>query len=146
MIRCRPEIRPDVVTYAVAILSAALLVRAVDLIMVGLTSTMSATIFGLVILALIALLVWKIYQGRNWARITYLIYYVWSQQFIDWPFLLDIHNRYDELTPIQALSVVLSVLQIWALYAIFTFPGGDWFLKPEKPAEAADQGSSTASQ
>lgn len=143
----RPEIRPQVVTYAVAILFMALIVRAVEVIMVGLTDMMmSATILGVTVIALVALVVKKISLGRNWARITYLFYFGYSLQYMDWGFLLDIHHRYSELSSIQALALVLFVLQIWAIFALFSPPGDTWFLKPEKPQEQAAQGSSTASQ
>jgi hypothetical protein len=146
MIPRRPEIRPQVVDYAVAILFMALIVRAVDVVMIGLTHVMSATIMGLTILAVITLVVRKISQGRNWARITYLIYVSYSLQFMDWWLLLDIHHRYNELSSIQALGLVLFALQFWAIFALFSPPGDAWFLKPEKPQEKAAQGSSTASQ
>ncbi len=146
MIKRRPEIRPQVVTYAVSILFMALIVRAVDTIMVGLSLVMSATIFGLIIIAVIAWVVIKISQGRNWARITYLIYFAYSLQFMDWWFILDIHHRYSDLSSIQALSLVLFVLQIWAIFALFSRSGDAWFLKPEKQPEDTAQGSSTASQ
>lgn len=147
MMKRRPEIRPRVVTYAVAILFMALIVRAVEVIMVGLNDMMmSATIFGLTVITVIALVVMKTSQGRNWARITYLFYFSCALQYMDWGFLLDIHHRYGELSSIQALALVLFALQIWAIFALFSPPGDLWFLKPEKPQEQAAQGSSTASQ
>ena len=146
MIKRRPETKPKVVVYAVTVLFLALVVQAINTVMTGLHLMASATIFGLIIIGLLTLLVAKVSQGRNWARITYLLYFVWSLSVIDWGLLLDIQHRYGEFSTMQAIGLVVFALQFWALYALFTFPGADWFLKPETPVGKTDQGSSTASQ
>jgi hypothetical protein len=137
MIKRRPDTKPKVVVYAVTVLFLALAVQAINTVLKGLQLVMSATILGLIMIGLLALLVAKVSQGRNWARITYLLYFFWSFSFVDWRLLLDIHNRYSELSTIEAIGLTLFALQFWALYALFTFPGSDWFLKPGKPSPEA---------
>ncbi len=73
---------------------------------------------------LLAFLIWKIGQGRNWARITYLILFV-----IGVPFTL-----YNYLTSEVSLFLIISglagiIVQIVVLTLLFQKPSSEWFKK-----------------
>jgi len=76
-------------------------------------------------LAVMALLVYFISQGRNWARITFLVLFLIG--LIPWfPQLVDTFSR---STLSGLLTVAQVVLQVVALYLIFSKPGAGWFAK-----------------
>jgi len=76
--------------------------------------------------ALLGWLTYKIWAGRNWARITFLV--LWVLGFIPAvPILL----RTFGVSPLAgSINLVQSLLQIVALYLVFTNPGRSWF-KPK---------------
>lgn len=84
-------------------------------------------IFGLISLGITALILSKVKQGRDWARIVCLIYGALAALGL---FSLRGFGL------ISALTVGYLGLGYYALYLLFTAPGADWFRK--KPDTAAD--------
>jgi len=80
----------------------------------------------LVFILLLSWLVYKISQGRNWARMTLLLLVVFG--------LVAIGLRFQRLTALNpvlsAIQVVQTALQCASLYLLFTGPGRDWFRSP----------------
>ena len=79
-------------------------------------------------LAAVSLLVYFISKGRNWARITLL---VWSSLgLILWfPHIAQFFSRetFSRSTLIGLLGVVEVILQVVALFLVFSKPGASWF-------------------
>ncbi len=80
------------------------------------------------VIAFSAFLIYKIAQGRNWARITDLVLTALGS-LLYLPMLMTEFGRSPVL---GAFSVVQLGLQIFALWLLFTSPGKVWF----KPAHA----------
>jgi hypothetical protein len=77
----------------------------------------------LVVLAIVALIYYKIWLGRNWARIALLILSVIGLYFYV-PMLMRL------LVPITAaglIGVLQFLMQAFAMYLVFTQPGNGWF-------------------
>jgi hypothetical protein len=74
-------------------------------------------------LAIVGFLVWKIGQGRNWARIVFLVFSVLG--FL--PFLFVLRSEFARSPALGTLSVLQVGLQLFALLLIFTSPGKEWF-------------------
>ncbi len=74
-------------------------------------------------LAILSLLLWKVAQGRNWARITLLVFFL---LFLP-SSCLDIRAEFARSTIQGVLSIVQIALQTAALLFIFIGPGKEWF-------------------
>jgi len=125
--------RPKNVTVAVAILCVVL---AYSLIL-GVVSTATrpapagfnpillhevAYTIGILRVAINAFFVYKIFKGRNWARIIYLVFYVLGV-------ILSIHSlaRFHHSFPLVVLMLVGFAAQAVALVLLFTGNGRMWF-------------------
>lgn len=78
-----------------------------------------------VTVAIIAFLLRKISAGKNWARVTYLVFFVLGTPttVLSLPTVLSV-------APIYGMLTLIGVgLQGYALYLLFTQPGGAWFRK-----------------
>jgi protein-S-isoprenylcysteine O-methyltransferase Ste14 len=65
----------------------------------------------------------KTRRGRNWARITFL-----ALTIVGLPFSLPQFSEMFARAPVSALiGIVQVLLQVSALYLIFTAPGRHWF-------------------
>lgn len=76
---------------------------------------------------LTAFFIWKISQGRNWARITYLVFFILGVLF----------TIYDYLTSeVSTFSIILGIagiiVQIIALIFLFQKQSSDWFKSKKK--------------
>jgi hypothetical protein len=70
-----------------------------------------------------AFVVYKIFRGRNWARITYLVLFLLGIVFAVHGFTLLL-----ERSPTRAaLSLVVQAARFIALVLLFTRPSGAWF-------------------
>ena len=71
---------------------------------------------------LLAFFVWKIGQGKNWARITYLILFIIGVPFTIYSYLTSV---------VSMLSIILGIagmiVQIIALVFLFQKQSSDWF-------------------
>ena len=85
--------------------------------------------FMLVYVAIRGFLIWKVWKGKNWARLTLLAWFLstYIQYFIQLKF---------GATPIQiepglkTLIIVVAVLQAISLALLFTHPANEWFRPP----------------
>jgi hypothetical protein len=77
------------------------------------------------IFGVLAGFIWKIGQGRNWARITYLVLFVVG--LLVYPFILwSTFHR----SPVGAyVSILQTAMQAYALYLLFRPPARAWFAK-----------------
>ena len=82
--------------------------------------TIYIAVFGL---AIMALLIYKISLGRNWARITVLVLMVFGAL----PYVSDLADMFRSSMFVGFLSLAQLGLQLFALYLIFTNPGKTWF-------------------
>ena len=75
---------------------------------------------------ILIMLFWKIGQGREWARVSFLVFFlfrvwpVWPYLFIGWRTILS-------YSPSGKLIFVYFGLQAAALLLLFTSPGKEWF-------------------
>jgi len=75
----------------------------------------------------LAFLVWKIGQGKNWARITYLILFIIGVPFIIYSYLT---SAVSMLLVIIGISGMIA--QLIALAFLFQKPSSDWFKSKKK--------------
>lgn len=74
-------------------------------------------------LALIALLAWQIYAGKNWARIVYTVFFVLGLPFSILPLVEALQSR-----PISGLLGVLQLVMQSAALVLLYLPGSrSWF-------------------
>jgi hypothetical protein len=123
-------LRPDRIATATNLLWGAVGIGIVILFREATFLKSQASIGGIALITAIvfvsmALLIYKISKGRNWARLTFLILFILGA-FPYIPNLLDMFNR-SLLT--GSLSLVQLVMQLTALYFLFTKPGSTWFKK-----------------
>jgi hypothetical protein len=78
------------------------------------------------------LLIWKISQGRNWARIVMLVLFV----FGSYTAFTTTMQSFERSTLLGLLQTAQMLIQIAALVLIFIPPGSEYFKKPEE-AEGA---------
>lgn len=86
----------------------------------GTTMYIGVGVFGLISLGITALILHKLKQGRDWARIVCLIYGALCALG-----LFSLHG----FGLMSALTVGYLGLGYYALYLLFTAPGADWFRK-----------------
>jgi len=76
-----------------------------------------------VTVAILAWLSFKIWKGRNWARITFL-----AMTALGLPFFSSAVKSYFAASSAAGyVSLLQTALQLVALYLIFARPGSDWF-------------------
>jgi hypothetical protein len=112
--------RPQAVTLATHLLWSAFALGALNSAIVGSLSTLAVSVL---ILGLLGLLTHKISRGRNWARITLLVLVLLGLPGA----LADVRSLLEQPLLVAAISVVISGLQIVALYLVFTGDGARWF-------------------
>ena len=125
--------KPSQIKSAVNLLWASLAIGFVKLIMdmqhLGPQASPAFTIYILIsVIAVMALLIVFISKGKNWARITFLVSFVLGS-LPSIPLVLGEFNRSPVL---GAFSLIQIVIQVVALYIVFTKPGATWFKKQEK--------------
>jgi hypothetical protein len=90
-------------------------------------TSLSGTVFTATVLsctlAFNAFLVWKIYQGRNWARITFLAFF--SLGLLPWVFI--VRAEFHRSIGLWSISMIQAAIQAYAMVLIFTSPGKEWF-------------------
>lgn len=79
------------------------------------------------VIAVMALLIIFISKGKNWARITFLVLFILGS-LPSIPLVIDETTRSSVL---GAFSLIQIVLQVIALFIVFTKPGKEWFKKQE---------------
>ncbi|SRR5579871_1224271 len=123
-----PPGRPSQVTLAAGLLSASLGIGVVvsALTWTQLTATASIGFALTVQVATIGLLFWLIYElwsGRNWARLTVAV--LWG---VGLPFYFSTLMRYFTISRAAGyLSLLQTALHLAAFYLIFFRPGSSWF-------------------
>ena len=79
-------------------------------------------------LALQAFLIWKVWLGKNWARLTMLAMFLWENIAIWFP-----HNEaafpinIPHVGPLKAANTALIVLQAVSFVTLFIKPASEWF-------------------
>jgi hypothetical protein len=73
-----------------------------------------------------AFLIWKVAQGRNWARITLLIFFVIGL----WQYPSSLRYNFHRSPVLAILYVTETAIEIYALLLVFTTPGRGWFSRP----------------
>jgi hypothetical protein len=79
------------------------------------------------VFAVMALLIVFISKGKNWARITFLVLFILGSL----PSIPLVLGEFTRSPVLGAFSLVQIVLQVIALYIVFTKPGAVWFKKQE---------------
>lgn len=122
--------KPDAVSLAVKLFWATLAVGLVKVLadFAALSASGPAAAVNFVLIftfGLIAFLIFKISAGRNWARITMLVFFVIGAL----PSVPLILGEFSRSAVIGVLSVAQLGLQGYALFLVFTRPGSSWFRK-----------------
>ena len=121
--------KPQPVGTAVNLLWASLAVGLIKMLMdfshLGAPPAAFTNFVLVVTFAVLGFLIFKISAGKNWARITFLIMFIVGML----PTLPIIFGEFSRSPVVGALSVTQIGLQAYALFIIFTQPGGRWFQK-----------------
>ena len=120
--------KPTEISRATALLWASLVVELIKLPVDWsyrrtLASAASIVFYGGLTFAIMAFLIWKTGQGKNWARMTLLVLFAIGVL----PFLWIVHSEFGRSSVLGVISVVQIVLQASALFLIFTDPGKAFF-------------------
>ena len=75
--------------------------------------------------ALIVFLIFKISAGKNWARITLLVFFLLGMV----PEIFIVLTEFARSAIVGIISVAQVLLQVYALFLLFTKPGSEWFRK-----------------
>ena len=76
-----------------------------------------------------AFFIWKIWKGKNWARLTILAWFLYT-------YIQYLAQLWSGATPInieprlKALIIVVAVLQATSLALLFMRPANEWFRSP----------------
>ncbi len=123
-----PVLKPVVVRRAIGLLWASLAIGALKtpLNWAYLTSRASGAFNAFVIIftfAVTAFFIWKIDQGKNWARIVFLVLFLLGVV----PFVFIVRSEFARSPASGLLSTLQFGLQAVAFFLIFTSPGKEWF-------------------
>ena len=69
------------------------------------------------------LFLWKISEGRNWARIVFLVVFVLGVL----PYVFILRSEFSRSPLLATLSILQAGIQGWGLFLLFTSPGKEWF-------------------
>ena len=124
------EKKPQSVVTAVNLLWASLAVGLVVMLMdfQNLTGVAPAVVTNLILItsyALFAFLIFKISARKNWARITFLVLFIFG-------LLPTLHIVVDDFIPsavLGGLTVTQIGIQGYAFFLLFTHPSRGWFSK-----------------
>jgi hypothetical protein len=124
--------KPSQINTSVNLLWASLAIGFVKSIMdmqhLGSQASPAFTNFILIsVFAVMALLIVFISKGKNWARITFLVLFILGSL----PSIPLVLGEFTRSPVLGAFSLVQIVLQVIALYIVFTKPGAVWFKKQE---------------
>jgi hypothetical protein len=124
----RMKPKPPEISRAISLLWASLAVGLVKTPMqwAYLTAQASIAFTGFILvftLAILSFLILKIGQGRNWARIVFLVFS--GLGFL--PFLFVLRSEFARSPALGTFSVLQVGLQVFALFLVFTSPGKEWF-------------------
>lgn len=112
--------QPYAATLATHLLWSGLALGTLNLAIVG---SLATSVDSVVVLGLLALLTHKISHGRNWARITFLVLFL-----LGLPGIPSATSILWQQSPLVAvISLVVSGLQMGALYLVFIGDGARWF-------------------
>ena len=122
--------KPQPVVTAVNLLWASVAVGLVKMLMdFSNLSTLAPAAFTNFVLIftfiLIGFLIFKISAGKNWARITFLVMFIIGIL----PTLPLVLGEFSRSSVVGAISVAQIILQVYALFLLFTLPGSSWFRK-----------------
>ena len=125
--------KPSQINTAVNLLWASLAIGFVKSIMdmqqLGSQASPAFTNFILIsVIAVMALFIVFISKGKNWARITLLVLFILGSL----PSIPLILGEFIRSPVLGAFSLIQIVLQVVAMYLVFTKPGAMWFKKDEK--------------
>jgi len=122
----KPKSVGTAVTLLWASLGVGLVKMLLDLTHMSAMAPAAFTIFVLAFtFAILIFLIFMISAGRNWARITFLIMSVIGT-VLTLPVVLDEFGR---APLVGVLSVLQILLQVYALFLLFTRSGNAWFRK-----------------
>jgi tryptophan-rich sensory protein len=74
-------------------------------------------------IAIVAFLIWKVAKGRNWARITLLVFFLIGVL----PFAFTVRSELARSVSLAAVSIAQAVSQAFSLMLVFTNPANEWF-------------------
>lgn len=129
--------RPRPTQVAIVLLYAALLPNlALSLLLDVAPRSAQALASSLLLAAFSAFLIHKIAQGRNWARSSYLIVFIFSCLNVPALFAI-VASGTATRRAMGAIDLVFSLAELVALIALFTSPSNDWF-RQGAPADAPE--------
>jgi cell division protein FtsW (lipid II flippase) len=82
---------------------------------------------GVATLLLLSYFIWKVSQGRNWARITLLVLFLLGLP----TYFFHVRAEFGRSAILPVLSILQALMQGTGLLLIFKAPAKDWFKKPD---------------
>ncbi|MBP9091947.1 hypothetical protein KBI23_13055 [bacterium] len=132
--------KPKNVVLAVNLLWASLVLGLVKGALTGFkTASEAGPVFIAIVLAItlaiVALLVFKISAGKNWARIAYAVLFLCGIPICVGLFV----DKQIMQSPVDSILILLqTALQGYAMYLVCTKPGSSWFHKAAVDAKPTD--------
>ena len=126
--------KPREVNWAISLFWASLAVGPIKMAVQwtylrSLGPTLFIALVLIITIAVLSFFVWKTDQGKNWARITFLVLFVFGL-----PFSLSLlRAEFSRSTVSGILSLLQVIMQGMGLWLLFTTPGRNWFkiVKPD---------------
>jgi len=123
--------KPREVNWAIFLMWAALAIGPIQEAMdwnhlKSLGSIQRLVIDGAVTLLLLSYFIWKVSQGRNWARITLLVVFLLGLPF----YFFYVRAEVGRSAILATLSILQALMQGTGLFLTFIPPAKDWFKKP----------------
>jgi membrane-associated HD superfamily phosphohydrolase len=88
-------------------------------------------IIGILTIIILALFAFKIGEGKNWSRITYLVLFIIG--IIPYPLYLS--NEFKMSPIIGIVSITQVLIQLYVLVILFTGESKEWFKKQKTKTE-----------
>jgi hypothetical protein len=137
--------RPQDVNWSISLLLASLaigpIVTVIDLSHLKSLGPIQKIILDAAItFLLLGFLIWKMAQGRNWARITLLVFFLLGLPF----YFFFVRAEFSRSSILAMLSILQALLQAAGLLIAFVAPAKYWFKTPVKTNNELDQPLSEA--
>jgi hypothetical protein len=139
MVKAQPQIeKPAIVTKAICIICVSLGIVLVSSLWLSFHNFIAAQ-SGFFTLLIMAWLTHKTNQGRNWARITFLVLYIIGSVIAIPAFLTDPHLTID-----IGIFIIQTILEAAALIMLFSRDARPWFKPVVSPSATSNDSNSDA--
>ena len=134
--------RPPQIAWFIGLQCAGLALGAVKLLLnwrhlIALGSVLLLVLTFCFTIAILSFLIWKVSEGKNWARITVLVFFLIGAL----SFAFTLRSEFARSVDLASISIVQVAVQACSLILVFTSPANQWFRgSPQTPQPRARGG------